>query len=137
MPQVAAFSNDKLEPYLFPEDARVISVKFAASKTLVKGQLVAETAADGLWDDYATGGAGGLEIAKGVVVRSFVTDSAGKVYYGTSTATEHSEFELTALVYVAGTFKVSDLVGYDAGALADLYARELVSHTGDAIVRIP
>jgi len=114
------FQNTKLEPARAC-DARTEAVPFGASLTVAKGTAVARKASDNKWYPYNDAGSGGLEVCRGLAQYSFVTDSGGNVFYGTSAVSEQGTAgELTAPIYVQGDFFGADLTGFDAAAMADL-----------------
>jgi hypothetical protein len=71
---------------------------------------------------YADGGAGGLDTARCILAYDCVTDGGGNVTLGTVTAGlgERGYTEKYAQAYFKGTFKVTDLTGLTAAAVADL-----------------
>lgn len=113
------FQNTKLEPAR-PEDARTEAVPFSASKTIAKGTVLGRVTATNKWDAYDDASITGLAVARGIAQYSFVTDSSGNVFFGTSAASEQGNSELTAPIYVSGDFFVADLTGLDANGLADM-----------------
>lgn len=114
------FQNTKLEPARAC-DARTESVPFGASLTIVKGTIIGRTNSTNKWGAYSDADTTtGLGVAKGVAQYSFVTDSNGNVFFGTSAASEQGAYDLTAPIYVSGDFFVADLIGLDAAGLADL-----------------
>ena len=120
------FSPDLLVPSQFPEDARMVSWTFKVSQTYAKGTLLAKLATTGLLEAY-TDATTAISTCVGILAQSIKTDASGNVYYSTTSAVasiDNPPF-LSAPVYVKGTFRTSDLTGYDAAALADLQGKVL------------
>lgn len=141
MPTTAAntFQVAKLEPARAC-GARTEAVPFGASLTLAKGTCVARKASDNKWYAYSDVGSGGIDVMRGILQYSIVTDSSGNVFYGTSAVSEQGQSELTAPIYVSGDFFVADLTGLDANGLADVkgwivYGDDLTD-TANAMIHI-
>lgn len=133
------FTGQKLEPYQNPQDARQIAIKIGASKTLAAGTVVARLAATELWDAYADGGAGGLEVARAILVYAVATDSGGKHFLGGAAASENGESFPSVPAYISGDFLVGDLTGLDANGLAELQGRIIYGddlNDAEAVVHI-
>lgn len=126
--QVETSNPAKLEPKMYPEDARTDAVRLGASLTLAKGTLLGKRASDNkhyAYDDSATTGE---QVATCILMHDVKTDSDGNVYFGDSAVASQINIpHRTAPVYVAGTFDAADLVGENANGLADLHARLLPS----------
>lgn len=140
MATAATFTGQKLEPYMYPCEARTMSVRFSASKTIAKGTILGRKTSGNTWEAYDDNASSGVEVAKAIAMYDIVTDSDGKIYFGAAAASELGEYSLTAPVYVAGTFHIGDLTGLDANGLADLNATliqgDSVSDTTLGVIRI-
>lgn len=134
---ITTYSNQKLLPAknapAIAEDAYV----FAASLNVVRGTILGQITTGKKWALYNAGNSDGTEKAKAIAEYDFTTDASGKVSY-TSTASqttgnEFGLFDLTAPVYIAGTFNTDELniggvTGITAAALTDM-GGHLVSGT--------
>lgn len=118
---IRTFTNQKLEPFIYPQDARTHNVKFGNSLTIAKGTLVGAITATGLWGAYNNALSNGLEVARGIAMFDFKTTSAGKVQLisGSDVPEWLENFELTP-IYIKGYFRVGDLTCLDAAAVVDL-----------------
>lgn len=77
---VNTFNASKLVPFINPQNAMVKEIKIGASKTLAAGTIMAEvTTTPGVYDAYASGGAGGLGTPIGLLVNDVTTDSSGNI----------------------------------------------------------
>src|SRR5436305_6504339 len=94
---IMTFSGKKLEPYMAPEDARLISVKIPASTAfLARGTVLGElTATPGTYKAYASGNADGSQVAKAILAFDIATDAGGLITLtptsGQSTGGEYGE----------------------------------------------
>jgi hypothetical protein len=120
------FSPDTLQPSMFPHDERTMAWNFGASLTLAKGTVLAKKASDGKLYAYVDATTA-VSAAVGILKQSIKTDASGNVFFSTSSATAAIDNPpaLTAPVAVHGTYRTSDLTGYDAAALVDLKGRTL------------
>lgn len=121
------FSNNRLTPVQYPEDARWTAGRFAASQTLAAGTVLGKLTAGGLLTDYDNAAADGSETAVGLLMYDITVDASGNVFLGTSSTVSaiHRSIGLTAPYFVAGTFDTADLTGYNAAGLTDLNGRVL------------
>lgn len=76
--QVGSTTNDKLEPYIAPEDARTRAVECAPNLTILKGELLGPTAPSGQYVKAVDT----VQVAEVIASRSFKTDADGNVFYG-------------------------------------------------------
>lgn len=134
---VRDYNIARLEPALFPEDARTLSVKLGASQTLTKGTVLGQVTVGGAYIAYATAAVDGSGVAKAILPYDAVTDASGNITLGNVTPGEFGDEITNVEVFISGTFAVADLTGWDADALADLQAREIHSVAGAVLVRIP
>jgi hypothetical protein len=120
MPTTASvtYTGDYIQPAIREDLAVSIAVKLKASTTYPKGCIVAQLTADGVFEPYATGGAGGVETAKGILKRACVTDASGNITFGTATGgMEYGQTHLTADIYVAGFFYTADIPQASTGLI--------------------
>jgi hypothetical protein len=128
--EIASWSLKKLEPKIYPDLARTMSVKIkpaAAGYTtkLARGTVLGEVTATGTFAAYtdADSGSEGLGVARAILVHDIVVDENGAIAYTATTGRttgEHGETFKDTPVYIAGCFSCADLVGLDANAVADL-----------------
>lgn len=137
MPLTNTNTVAKIEPFLYPEDARSMPIRLAVSTTFLKGTILGEVTATGLFDAYASGGAGGLAVAKAILPFTVTTDASGNIFFGTAAVSRDGQSSKTVPAWFAGIFKVSELVGYDATALSTLGARLIESVSGKEVIHIP
>jgi hypothetical protein len=131
---LATYNAAKLEPASFPQDARMDAASLAPSLDLAAGTVLGKITATGKLAAYSTSLTNGLGVAVAILAYDTSTDADGKHYLGDSdvpseTNLPHNDCQ----VYVAGTFRTTDLTGYDADALADFNGRVLPS----GFIRIP
>ena len=110
------YTGTKLEPYMDPEGAVTESVVFAVSATIAKGTVLGIVTSGLKWSTYNDALSSGLEVARGIAMYDFTTDSSGNVTIGGDTGITY----LSVPIYLAGTFKTAELTGLDAAAVADL-----------------
>lgn len=140
MPLVHTFTGKKLEPIMNPDQARTITVKIAASKTLTAGTVLGRIDADNTWQAYVDAAVDGSGVARALLQYDVMTDATGKHFIGGQASSEQGPFELSVPAYDRGDFLVADLTGFDAAAIADLKARLVYGDTvadAGAVVRIP
>lgn len=125
------YTGVKLEPYMTPNEAVTESVPFGASLTIARGTVLGIVTADGKWKAYATGNVDGSQTARGIAQYDFTTDASGNVTIAGDTGVTYH----TAPVYIAGTFRTTELVGLDAGAVTAL-GRLVGGSTADGVLRI-
>jgi hypothetical protein len=125
---------DKLEPAEFPEDARIDAAQLAPSLTLASGTVLGKVTATGKLAAYNNSLTNGVETAVAILVYDTWTDSSGNHYFnGGSTASRDNLPHKDCSIYIAGTFRTTDLTGYDSNAGVELHARVLPS----GFIRIP
>lgn len=130
MPQtIETFTNRRLTPVQYPQDAWAESLPFGPNLTIVAGQAVAVVTATGKGGAYANGGAGGLGACKGLSMYDFTTDATGKVLLG---GTGNTVDRVTPLLdaapfFIAGTFDPNDLTNFDATAQGHLGVKVLAN----------
>jgi hypothetical protein len=126
-----AFTGVKLEPFEDPEGAVTDSVPFGPSLTIARGTVLGIKTADGAFYAYATGNADGTQTAKAIAMYDITTDASNNVTIGN----DFGYTSKTGPIYKAGTFRTTELVGLDAGAVTSL--GRLVSGTAaDGVLRI-
>lgn len=124
----------KLEPAEYPEDARIDAAQLAPSLNLAAGTVLGKITATGKLGAYSTSLTNGLGVAVGILVYATRTDSDGNHYFSDSSTPSRSNLPYKdCSVYIAGTFRTTDLTGYDSDALGDFNGRLLPS----GFLRIP
>lgn len=132
--QIDTYNASKLEPALYPEDARIDAMAIAPSLTLVAGTVLGKITATSKGAAYNNALSTGVETAVAILVYDTATDASGNVYLGGSAVPSALNLpHATAPVYVAGVFDTADLTGWDANAKTDFGGRTLPS----GYVRIP
>lgn len=123
------WSNNRLTPAQYPEDARWTAGRFAVSQTIAAGTLLGKVTSGGLLKAYNDANSDGTQTAVGICMYDIVTDSSGNVFLGTSGTASSLNQPLgkTAPYFVTGTFDTADLTGYDAAGLADLNGKVLAN----------
>lgn len=125
MPTTAqtTYSADRLDPVYNPMHAleRVQNVTLSAG-TYAKGTAIGElTATPGTFAAYADANADGTGVCKGFLQYACVADGSGNITIGTVAAgNDFAQTQKGAPAYFGGAFRTSELVGFDAAALADL-----------------
>lgn len=125
------YTGQKLEPFECPREAVTESVPFGASLTIAKGTVVGIKTSDGKWYAYANANSDGTEVARGIAQYNFTTDADGNVTIASETGVEYH----TAPIYVAGTFRTTELTGLDAAGVTDL-GRIIAGALADGVLRI-
>ena len=101
------------------------AVEMGPNLSWVQGQILGQKTADKKCYPYDNTKSDGTEVAQYIAQRTGHTDANGQVYYGIDTPTDGplAMAEPTLDVYYGGTFKVAELIGLDAPAIADFGAR--------------
>lgn len=95
-------------------------VRFSASKTITKGTVLGKVTATGKFEAYSDANSpAGVGVALGIAIYDITTDSSGNI----TNLGDQGSVQTHADIYHSGCFKVSDLTGLDAAAVADLFAR--------------
>lgn len=129
-----SWNADKLEPAMYPQDARTIAAKLGASLELDKGTVLGKRTSDGLLYPYDDGNTDGTETAVAILVYDVATDASGNHYLGDSAVPNPSNLPLADVpVYIAGYFDPDDLTGGDSNGYTDLGAKTLPN----GLIRIP
>jgi hypothetical protein len=142
MPTTAlhTWSGRKLEPFMDPEEAKLIAVRFVASSGLIaRGTVLGIVTASGLYKAYNNGNADGSEQARAILAVDVFVDANGKVTFTTTNnqvGDEYGNTYLSAPAYVAGTFKTSELIGLDAPAVTDMAGFLIQGAVSDGILRL-
>jgi hypothetical protein len=129
--QTQAYTGVKLEPFERPHEAVSESVPFGNSQTIARGTVLGIKTADNKWYPYVDANADGTQVAKGIAMYDFTTDGSGKVTIANETNVTYD----TAPVYLAGTFRTTELTGLDAAGVADL-GRLVAGSVADGVLRI-
>lgn len=123
---VMTYVGTKLEPYLDADLAREMAVQLTISAHYAKGTILALLDATGKYGVYADAGSGGLGIARCILAYDVDVDSAGLHTLTTSSSQIGTEIgtKMTSVpAFFRGTFRMSDLIGMDLAAVADLNGR--------------
>jgi hypothetical protein len=140
--QIARFAPAKLEPAIYPLEARTMAVQMLPNLTIAKGTVLGQVTSAGgsqsKFGAYAAANADGTQLPVGLAVYDFTTDANGMVVLGGAGAAADliRSPEQTAEIYWKGTFFESDLVGLDANAVTKFVAREFGVGTAK-MVHIP
>lgn len=127
-------NGTKLEPAEFPQDARLDAAQLGDSLTLAAGTVLGKKTADNKLYAYNDSLTNGLQTAVAILVYATATDASGNHYTGDSATPSDTNLpHRDCSIYIAGTFRTTDLTGYDANAGTDLHARTLPS----GFIRIP
>lgn len=120
--QTFAGGSNVLSPAEFPEEAKWTAGAFGPSQTVLAGHVLAKSLADGLLYPY-DGSNTNLATAGGLNIFTLMTDASNRVYYGGSTNASPLNVPLeTSPYFVAGTFDLASLTGWDDGASSSLGA---------------
>jgi hypothetical protein len=114
--QTQPYTGVKLEPFMDPQGAVTESVPFGVSLTVARGTIVAVKTADKKWYAYVDANSDGTEVARGIAMYDFTTDGSGNVTIANDQTVSYN----TAPIYLAGTFRTTELTGLDAAGVADL-----------------
>ena len=115
------FSNNPCTPIYNARGAKVQNVKLANSLTLVKGTVLGQITASGLWTNYLTGSSDGSQTAKVILQYDTATDASGNHTIGAAVGGgPQGEVAAAAPVLMSGYFRTVDLTGLDAGAITSL-----------------
>lgn len=140
MPTAATttFTQSKVVPFINPNLAAVKDIKIGASKTLVAGTIMAQvTATPGVYDAYATGGAGGLGTPLGILMYDVTTDSNG-VITSISGPFAVGQADMNVPMWYAGVFKCDDIHGDTvAHAITDGLGKIIEGDSLTGLWRIP
>jgi hypothetical protein len=119
MPTAAThtYGNNAFQAIYNGRDAKAQPCKFGVSLTLVKGTVVGQITATGLWKAYANGAVDGSEVAKGILQYDLTTDASGNHTLGGGS---QGETQQTAPVLMSGYFRTSEMTGLDAAGITDL-----------------
>jgi hypothetical protein len=134
---VNTFPQAGVVSILDEEDALEYSVNLPASVTYAAGTILGElTATPGTFRAYVTGAADGSQVPKAILKYACATDAAGNITFGGAAGNAFGlPAEKCAPAYWAGTFRTTDLVGLDAGAVTAL--GRLISGTlANGVLRI-
>ena len=99
---------------------RYIPIVAGGAAAYPAGQVMARLTADDTYEAYNGGGAGGLEIAVGVLVDDVDASAA----------------DVPARLLYIGTVYQAKLTGLDAGGITDMGARSITNARGEALLVI-
>lgn len=118
------YSDQFLQPYIYPDLARTESVRIAPSLTIARGTVLGElTATPGVYKPYASGNTDGSQVAKAIAKYDMVTDANGNITLSATAGTTSGQFGESLLsvgVWMKGAFNTTELTGLDSGALTTL-----------------
>jgi Bacteriophage lambda head decoration protein D len=109
-------------------------VKLGVSLTLVKGTLLGQITATGLWRAYASGNADGSQNPKAVLSYDTTTDAAGLHTIGGG---QQGETYLDCPAFFSGEFYAGDLTGLDSTAVTNGKFMQLWGDLTTGVIRIP
>jgi hypothetical protein len=119
---ITIFSNQKLEPFINPEEARMVDIKLVASINYAAGTILGEvTATPGTYKAYTTGASDGSQFPRLILAYGISTDASQNVTYTTTSGQAGADLGQSlkyAPAYYKGTFSCADLTGLDAGGMA-------------------
>jgi hypothetical protein len=121
----ATYGANSLQPIIDPGDARTINVAIVASQTIARGTVLGMVTASGKYQAYVDAAVDGSGVAQVIAQYDMTTDASGNV---TILGDPNLATAKVAPVWWKGTFKISELVGLDAAAVADLKARLLLTN---------
>lgn len=124
--------GQRLDPFYEADDAAEIHVNLADG-TYPKGTVLGElTATPGTFKAYADANSDGSGVAK-AILRYACTAASGVI----TLADEVVGLQRRSVdAFYRGVFKTSELVGFDAAALADLNGALISGTVADGVVRI-
>lgn len=125
------YSATGLKPYADPNHAVTESVPFTASQTIAKGTLLGQITATGKYEAYDSAEDDGAEVARAICKYDITTDADGNVTIANESGVTHN----TAPVYVAGTFRTTELVGLDDDAVEQLGGFLVSGSVSDGVFR--
>lgn len=135
----ATFTNQYTAAGLFPVfdhnmKAEQQRIKLGNSLTLVKGTLMGQITATGLWIAYLAGAVDGSQNPRCVLTYDATTDASGNVTLGGG---QQGATYLDAPAYFSGDFNAADLTGLDATALTNGKWVQLWGSITTGVIRIP
>ena len=123
--EISSTTNNKLQPSKNPHDARGNVGVFGPNLTLAAGTVLGEKTSDGKLYPYSNAASDGTQTAVSINIYPLRTDAQGNVYWSDSNVPSELNVPFkTSQVYEAGTFRKTDLTGWDAAAMADFGAHE-------------
>jgi hypothetical protein len=139
MPTTATtFNGNQIIPF-YPDEAKTMSIRIAASKTIAAGTLMAQNSSTGKWEAYSSGGSNGLNVARAILQFDIVSDSNGLCVMGDQATSEYGQKMANVPAFYCGTFRKGDLVGLDSTGVTGLGARYITGGptAADDLLRIP
>jgi hypothetical protein len=109
-------------------------IKCDINQTLVKGTLMGQVTATGLWKPYASGNADGTQNPKFLLTYDVTTDASGNHTIGGG---QQGETYFDAPAFNAGDFNAADLTGLDATALTNGKWIQLWGSITTGVIRLP
>ena len=132
----------ELLPFKFPDVARTDAYQPAANLVVARGTIMGQITAagptQGQVKPYAAANTDGSQVPLGPSQYDFSTDATGAVTLGVGVPFGLTQgHNLTVPVFICGSFRIQDLVGLDAAAIAALFARTFFTADGSNYLRIP
>jgi hypothetical protein len=127
----------RLDPVMNQRYVTMMNVTLNGPASYTKGQILAEysaTASVGTYGIYASTGAGGLNIPKGILQYSCTVDASANItIFGEFSQTQHG-----VPMYMPGmaVWRVSDLIGLDANAVTALGGAYVEGSSAGGLVQI-
>jgi hypothetical protein len=117
----------------------VVSALTGTNPTLTPTRSTPGIGANGFYRDYASGNSDGSQVARALLVEACTTNPDGTI--ATLSGVSGAGFP-TATAFVSGTFRGSDLTGFDSTALSGMNARVIAGIPGTltdptTLIRIP
>jgi hypothetical protein len=109
-------------------------IKCDVSQTLVKGTVMGQITATGLWKPYASGAADGTQNPKCLLAYDVTTDASGNHSIGGG---DQGVTYPDCPAFFGGDFNAADLTGLDATALTNGKWMQLWGSITTGVVRLP
>src|SRR5262245_49111068 len=130
-----SYTNQGLIPvYDHGQKAEIHRIKLGNSATYVKGTVMGQITATGIWRNYLTGSADGSQLPKCFLQFDCTTDGSGNVTIGGG---QQGETYPDAPAFFSGDFAAADLTGLDAGGVTAGKILQLWGDLSTGVVRIP
>ena len=115
------FTNDRLMNFYSDVPHQQQAVRLKPSTVFAKATILGEIGTTGVFAAYASGNADGTETPKCILDRACATDASGNITFGaTATGGYNGETHPTAPAFFNGSFRTTELVGFDANAATKL-----------------
>jgi hypothetical protein len=129
------YTNQALVPVFdHGQKAEQHRIKCDVSQTLVRGTVMGQVTATGLWKPYASGNVDGTQNPKCLLTYDVITDASGNHKIGGG---QQGDTYLDAPAMFAGDFNAAELTGLDATALTNGKWAQLFGSITTGVIRIP